>query len=67
LHALAWITTTAEAVLAAARWGLRLAQEGRLAPAESLVLQIAIGEYLAQLASGIAMSQSEVVRPPNWV
>jgi (2S)-methylsuccinyl-CoA dehydrogenase len=63
LHALAWITTTAEAVLAAARWGLRLAQEGRLAPVESLVLQIGIGEYLAQLASGIAMSQSEVVRP----
>jgi (2S)-methylsuccinyl-CoA dehydrogenase len=63
LHALAWITTTAEAVLAAARWGLRLEQEGRLAQAESLVLQVAIGEYLAQLAGGIAMSQSEVVRP----
>ncbi|HSW19953.1 MAG TPA: acyl-CoA dehydrogenase family protein [Ramlibacter sp.] len=63
LHGLAWITTTAEAVLGAARWGLRLAQANRLADAESLVLHIAIGEYLSQLQGGIAMSQSEIFRP----
>jgi hypothetical protein len=63
LHGLAWITTTAEAVLAAAQWGLRLAGANRLAEAESLVLRIAVGEYLAQLAGGIAMSQSEIFRP----
>ncbi|WP_205964249.1 acyl-CoA dehydrogenase family protein [Ramlibacter agri] len=63
LHGLAWIATTAEAVTAAAQWGLRLARENRLAAAESLVLRIAIGEYLAQLAGGIAMSQSEIFRP----
>jgi (2S)-methylsuccinyl-CoA dehydrogenase len=63
LHGLAWITTTAEAVLAAAQWGLRLAGANRLAAAEGLVLRIAIGEYLAQLAGGIAMSQGEIFRP----
>lgn len=65
LHGLAWITTTAEAVLTAARWGLRLAQAHRLSETESLLLRIGIGEYLAQLATGIAMSQNEVFRPPE--
>jgi (2S)-methylsuccinyl-CoA dehydrogenase len=63
LHGLAWITTTAEAVLAAAQWGLRLARANRLADAESLVLRIGMGEYLSQLHGGIAMSQSEIFRP----
>ncbi|MDB5860314.1 MAG: isovaleryl-CoA dehydrogenase [Ramlibacter sp.] len=63
LHGLAWITTTAEAVLAAAQWGLRLARARRLAGAEGLLLRVGIGEYLAQLAGGIAMSQSEIFRP----
>ncbi|MBL8337399.1 MAG: acyl-CoA dehydrogenase, partial [Rhodoferax sp.] len=63
LHGLAWIATTGEAVLAAARWGLRLAHAGRLAEPEALVLRIGIGEYLAQLTGGIAMSQNEIFRP----
>ena len=63
LHGLAWIATTGEAVLAAARWGLRLTHAGRLAEPEALVLRIGIGEYLAQLTGGIAMSQNEIFRP----
>jgi (2S)-methylsuccinyl-CoA dehydrogenase len=63
LHGLAWINTTAEAVLAAAQWGLRLGQANRLTEVEALVLRIGIGEYLAQLTGGIAMSQSEIFRP----
>ena len=47
------------------RWAERLAEQGRLGEAESLILQIASGEYLAQLAGGIAISQGETVRPDD--
>jgi (2S)-methylsuccinyl-CoA dehydrogenase len=71
LHGLAWIATTAEAILATARWGQRLAAEPnpgahpQLAhlPAENLLLGIGIGEYLQQLVGGIPMSQNEIFRP----
>jgi (2S)-methylsuccinyl-CoA dehydrogenase len=71
LHGLAWIATTAEATLATARWGQRLAADAnpgahpQLAhlPAENLLLGIGIGEYLQQLAGGIPMSQNEIFRP----
>ena len=63
LHGLSWIATTVEAIVCAARWGERLVQEGLLGQAEQLVLTIGIGEYLAQLAGGIPMSQNEIFRP----
>ena len=77
LHGLAWIATTAQAILTTARWGQRLAADGgtggtggtaeppHLAhrPAENLLLGIGIGEYLQQLAGGIPMSQNEIFRP----
>ena len=77
LHGLAWIATTAEAILATARWGQRLAdsdgtggtgaalEHPHLAhrPAENLLIGIGIGEYLQQLAGGIPMSQNEIFRP----
>jgi (2S)-methylsuccinyl-CoA dehydrogenase len=63
LHGLAWIATTVEAVACGARWGERLAREGKLGAGEELVLTIGVGEYLAQLAGGIAMSQNETFRP----
>ena len=77
LHGLAWIATTAQAVLATTRWGQRLAADGgtggcgntaghlHLAhrPAENLLIGIGIGEYLQQLAGGIPMSQNEIFRP----
>jgi (2S)-methylsuccinyl-CoA dehydrogenase len=63
LHGLAWIATTAEAIACAAGWGRRLADGGRLGEGEQLVLSIGVGEYLAQLTGGIAMSQTEVFRP----
>ncbi|MFZ9018194.1 MAG: hypothetical protein ACO23O_14500, partial [Ilumatobacteraceae bacterium] len=37
----------------------------RLGELERLLLQAAFGEYLAQLAGGIAMSQGEIVRPAD--
>jgi (2S)-methylsuccinyl-CoA dehydrogenase len=63
LHGLAWTVTTGEAICAVAQWGLRLAAATRLGETESLVLRIGIGEYLEQIAGGIAMSQSEIFRP----
>jgi len=62
VHGLAWVATTVEAVASAARWGERLAERGRLGPAEELALTLALGEYLAQLVGGIPMSQNEVFR-----
>ncbi len=32
---------------------------------EELLIQIGIGEYLAQIAGGIPMSQGEIVRPAD--
>ncbi len=62
-HALAWTATYVEALRQMARWARRLEHEARLGEIEQLILQAAFGEYLAQLAGGIPMSQSEIVRP----
>ena len=62
VHGLAWVASTVEAITTAARWGGRLAEAGRLGPPEELALTLGIGEYLAQLAGGIPMSQNEVFR-----
>lgn len=63
LHGLAWIATTVEAIACAAGWGERLSMQGKLGPGEELVLTVGVGEYLAQLAGRIPMSQSEIFRP----
>lgn len=63
LHGLAWIATTVEAIACAARWGQNLHAQGRLGPGEELALHVGVGEYLAQLAGGIPMSQTEIFRP----
>lgn len=63
LHGLAWISTTVEAVARGAEWGVRLAEEGKLARLDELVLQVGLAEYVAQLAGGIPMGQNEIFRP----
>ncbi len=63
LHGLAWLATTGEAIVCTAEWGLRLAREGQLGEAETLLIGIGLGEYLQQLAGGIPMSQNEIFRP----
>src|ERR1700743_1407082 len=62
-HALAWVATYVEALRQMARWARRLEHDKRLGEIEQLLLQPACGEYLAQLAGGIPMSQTEIVRP----
>ncbi len=64
-HGLAWIATYVEALRQMARWGRTLEQEKRLGEIERLILEAAFGEYLAQLAGGITMSQNEIVRPAD--
>ncbi|HEY5338907.1 MAG TPA: acyl-CoA dehydrogenase family protein, partial [Rhizomicrobium sp.] len=62
-HAFAWYATYAEALRQMARWARHLESESRFGEIETLTLKAAFGEYLAQMAGGIAMSQSEIARP----
>jgi len=64
-HGLAWIATYVEALRQMVRWARALECEKRLGEIETLIVQAAFGEYLAQLAGGIAMSQNEIVRPSD--
>jgi len=64
-HALAWFATTVEALRLMARWSRRLESEQRCGELERLILAAAFGEYLAQLAGGIPMSQNEIARPAD--
>lgn len=64
-HALAWYATYVEALRQMARWAHALQTDDKFGELEQLILQCAFGEYLAQLAGGIAMSQGEIARPYN--
>ena len=66
VHGLAWIATTVEAIASGAGWAQRLLAQGRLGDVEAWALKIGIAEYLAQLASGIPMTQNEVFDPRNF-
>jgi len=64
-HGLSWYATYATALRQMLAWAERLAGEKAFGEREQLMLQMAFGEYLAQMAGGIAMSQSEIVRPAD--
>jgi (2S)-methylsuccinyl-CoA dehydrogenase len=61
-HALAWLSTTGEALRQLSAWAGRLQAAGGLSAMEGLILRIGFGEYLAQIAGGIPMSQGEIAR-----
>ncbi|MFN7223399.1 MAG: acyl-CoA dehydrogenase family protein [Paracoccaceae bacterium] len=61
-HALSWLATYTEALRQMQAWAVRLQSEGKFGEIESLILQIAYGEYLNQIHGGIPMSQGEVAR-----
>ncbi len=61
-HALSWIATYEQALTQMAAWAGRLVESGQFGEVESLLLQIGMGEYLAQLRGGIPMSQTEFAR-----
>jgi (2S)-methylsuccinyl-CoA dehydrogenase len=61
-HGLAWLATYVEALRQMLGWATRLEAAGRSGELERLLLGAAFGEYLAQMAGGIPMSQGETVR-----
>lgn len=61
-HGLAWLATYAATLKETLHWAERLQQDGSLRELELLILQAGFGEYLAQIAGGISMSQVEVCR-----
>ncbi len=64
-HGYAWLATYATALREVQHWAERLAATDRLGEMEQLMLQAAFGEYLAQMAGGIALSQAEIARPAD--
>ena len=61
-HGLAWLATYVEALKEMHGWADRLNAEGKFGEVEQIILQIAFGEYLAQIKGGIPMSQGEILR-----
>lgn len=62
-HGLAWYATYAETLKESLGWARTLEKAEQLSQTEKLILAIGCGEYLSQMASGIPMSQTEIVRP----
>src|SRR5260370_29814033 len=64
-HALAWLATYVEAVRQLCAYAERMREAGRLGELEQLIVEIGLGEYLAQIQGGIPMSQGEIARPAD--
>jgi len=64
-HGLAWLATYVESVRQLAAYAERMHAGGTLGEVEELLVQLGIGEYLAQIQGGIPMSQGEIVRPAD--
>jgi (2S)-methylsuccinyl-CoA dehydrogenase len=61
-HGLAWLATYVEALRQMHALAERLTNAGQFGETEELLVRIGCGEYLAQIAGGIPMSQGEIVR-----
>lgn len=61
-HGLSWLATYVESLCQMNKWAQTLKSQGTFGEVEQLILQIAFGEYLAQIQGGIPMSQGEMVR-----
>jgi (2S)-methylsuccinyl-CoA dehydrogenase len=64
-HGLAWLATYVESIRQLTAYAERMHAGDSLGELEELLVQIGIGEYLAQIAGGIPMSQGEIVRPSD--
>ena len=64
-HGLAWLATYVQSIRQLSDYAARVHDAGVLGEIEELVVQIGLGEYLAQILGGIPMSQSEIVRPAD--
>ncbi len=61
-HGFAWLATYVEALRQMQKWADKLDADGKFGEIEQLILQIAFGEYLAQIQGGLQMNQGEMVR-----
>jgi (2S)-methylsuccinyl-CoA dehydrogenase len=61
-HGLAWLATYGEAVRQLAAYVGRMEESGRLGDTERSLVTVGLGELLAQMFGGIAMSQGEIAR-----
>ncbi len=64
-HALAWFAASVEGLRQTGNWARRLDDAALLGEAEALILELAYGEYLGELAGGIPMAQGEFARPAD--
>jgi len=64
-HGLAWLATYVEGLRQMLGWAERLEAAGEFGELEQLMLGAAYGEYLAQMAGGIPLSQVEIIRPAD--
>ena len=62
-HGLAWLATTLQGLREMTHYAKAQLAQGQFGEIEILLTRIGMGEYLAQVFGGIAMSQSEVIRP----
>ncbi|MFK7962507.1 MAG: acyl-CoA dehydrogenase family protein [Burkholderiaceae bacterium] len=65
VHGLAWVATTTQAIRQLEQWIVRLHDSGKASRTDDLIAAIAAGEYLAQLAWSLPMSQLENLRPSD--
>jgi (2S)-methylsuccinyl-CoA dehydrogenase len=65
-HGLAWLATYVESIRQLCAYTERMHAADGLGAIEELLIQIGIGEYLAQIQGGIPMSPGEIVRPADF-
>jgi (2S)-methylsuccinyl-CoA dehydrogenase len=65
-HGLTWYATYAESLRSLQEWASGLAHTRAFGEVEECIVDILLDEYLAQMAGGIAMSQSEFIRPSDF-
>ncbi|MEP9354233.1 acyl-CoA dehydrogenase family protein [Xanthobacter sp. KR7-65] len=61
-HGLAWFATYVFSIRELVHYADRLTEMGKFGETEKLIVQIGLGEFIAQILGGIPMSQGEIVR-----
>ena len=64
-HGLAWLATYVDTLKALNSYATKLSTQGKFGEIEQLLVSIAGGEYLQQIAGGIPMNQTEFFRVEN--
>src|ERR1700728_1838786 len=64
-HGFAWQATYIEALRQTLGWAHALHAAGNLTDVEAAILRLGFAEYLSQLAGGIPISQTEMIRPTD--